>query len=288
MNRKIKIAALYLKNNVIKWVGWKPQVVSIDDTIDYILKNRCSVSRYGDGEFSVMIGYGNGFQTQDAMLSNRLREIIKSNLDHHIVCIGDIFGSMSSLKKESREFNDGLLNLHREDWLALLNRHKTYFNAFFTRPYQMFADKSNSKRWFEKCKKIWERRDLLIVEGEFSRLGVGNDLFAGANSVERILCPATNAFEKYDQIYNAVKKYGRDKLVLIALGMTATVLAFDVAKIGYWAIDIGHIDIEYEWYLRKASCKIAIPGKYVNEVEKGKMVESIADQGYTSQIILKI
>lgn len=288
MNRKMQIAALYLKNNIIKWGGWKPQVVSIDDTIDYILKNRCSVSRFGDGEFSVMIGYGNGFQTQNAMLSNRLCEIIKSNLDHHIVCIGDIFGNMSLLKEESREYNNGLLNLHRADWLAFLNHHKTYFNAFFTRPYQMFANKSNSKRWFEKCKKIWEGRDLLIVEGEFSRLGVGNDLFAEANSVERILCPATNAFEKYDQIYNAVKRYGSDKLVLIALGMTATVLAFDLAQIGYWAIDIGHIDIEYEWYLRKASGKIAIQGKYVNEVEKGKMVESIADQGYTSQIILKI
>lgn len=32
------------------------------------------------------------------------------------------------------------------------------------------------------------------------------------------------------------------RLILIALGMTATVLAYDLSKAGFWAIDIGHID----------------------------------------------
>lgn len=50
------------------------------------------------------------------------------------------------------------------------------------------------------------------------------------------------------------------KLVLIALGHTATVLAYDLAEVGYQAIDIGHIDIEYEWFLMRA------PKKYLSRI----------------------
>ena len=36
--------------------------------------------------------------------------------------------------------------------------------------------------------------------------------------------------------------------VLIALGQTATVLAYDLSEAGLQAIDPGHVDVEYEWY----------------------------------------
>ena len=134
----------------------------------------------------------------------------------------------------------------------------------------MFRDKSNCGRWFEKCKQIWEGQDVLIVEGELSRLGVGNDLFANAKSIQRVLSPAVNAYDQYDQLLNAAKRYGRGKLILLALGMTATVMAYDLAKAGYWAIDIGHIDIEYEWFLQGATEKVAVKGKRVFEVANGR------------------
>lgn len=47
-----------------------------------------------------------------------------------------------------------------------------------------------------------------MVEGEKSHLGVGNDLFVGAKSVQRILEPAQNAFDKYEELYKSAIKYG--------------------------------------------------------------------------------
>lgn len=58
----------------------------------------------------------------------------------------------------------------------------------------------------------------------------------------------------------------KDGLVLAALGMTATVLCYDLAKKGYQAIDIGHVDVEYSWFLMGAKNKCPVPGKAVNEV----------------------
>ena len=117
----------------------------------------------------------------------------------------------------------------------------------------------------EKLKMIWDKKEILIVEGELSRMGVGNDLYENAAGLSRLICPAENAFGKYDEILEASKKYGKDKLILIALGPTATILSHDLAKNGYWAIDIGHIDVEYMWMLSKTQTKIPIKGRYVIE-----------------------
>ena len=74
----------------------------------------------------------------------------------------------------------------------------------------------------------------------------------------------------------------------MALGPTATVMAYDLAKLGYQAIDIGHVDIEYEWFLMKAIHKVPIQNKYVNEAGAGIGVGSCNNQTYLNQIIFKI
>ena len=118
-------------------------------------------------------------------------------------------------------------------------------------------------------KQIWEGRDIVIVEGEKTRVGIGNDLLNNAKSIKRMICPAENAFKIYDKILNAVLKVSKDKLILISLGPTATVLAYGLANLGYQAVDIGHTDIQYELYLRNTTEMIQIPNKYVMEYQGG-------------------
>ena len=136
---------------------------------------------------------------------------------------------------------------------------------------------------------IWIDQDILLIEGEYSRLGVNNDLFIHARSLKRILCPAKDAFERYVDIMCAARKYGSNKLILVALGQTATVLSYDLAKLGYWAIDIGHVDIEYEWFLRGAKDKLPVAGKYVNEAKGDVFREKkIQDENYEKTIVERI
>lgn len=71
---------------------------------------------------------------------------------------------------------------------------------------------------------------------------------------------------------------------MIALGPTATVLSYDLYKLGYHVIDIGHADIEYEWFLRKATKKIYIENKWVNEVPEKIIAETFYDEDYFNQI----
>ena len=151
-----------------------------------------------------------------------------------------------------------------------------------------FASKSKSGEWFLLLQKIWEQRDIVFIEGEKSRLGVGNDLFANTHSIKRILCPPRNAFDKYNTILSEATKLDKNSLILVALGPTATVLAYDLHKLGYQAIDIGHVDIEYEWCNMKVTHKVKIPNKFVNEQPGGDNVNSVNEEAYYNQIISKI
>ena len=76
---------------------------------------------------------------------------------------------------------------------------------------------------------------------------MGNDLFDRANSILRIVCSSHNAYKDVDTIEATIRLYAEDRLILIMLGPTAKVLAAHLANDGYQALDIGHIDSEYEW-----------------------------------------
>lgn len=264
-----------------------PKVMSIDQTIEYILNNKCSVSRYGDGELKIVCGEDIRFQHYELNLSKRLSEILKGD-GTVLVCISNIFDDLNWMIPSSYEYTWRVVADHRKEWTNVLNLNYEYGNAFISRLYFGWKDKSNTSRWFSNMKKIWEGKDIVFVEGEQSRLGYGNDLFLNAKSIRRILCPTRNAFSKYETILNEVKKLPHNVLLLLALGPTATVLAYDLAKEGYWAIDIGHIDIQYEWYKSGATEKIPIPGKYTNEAQGGNIVQDIVDDEFNKQIITRI
>ena len=163
-----------------------------------------------------------------------------------------------------------------------------YYDACITRPYIRNKDKKHSEQLFEGLKGIWYQRDVVIVEGVYSRLGVGNDLFRDVKTLRRIICPPKDAYDKYDEILNASMEIEKDCLFLLSLGPTATVLAYDLHEAGYQTIDLGHIDLEYEWYLRGTTERVPLDNKSVNELEVQGDLESNLDEEYEKQIINKI
>ncbi len=269
-----------------------PNILSVDETVDLIIKARKSVARFGDGEFALIDNVHRAkYQKDNPRLAEKLYEVLKSKNENVLIGLMDIYGNLDRYTHQGAYdirmyITPEVRKRHRE----LIDIDKTYIDTWFTRPYVICSDNDTDapKQRFKRIKQIWNSEDIVIVEGCKSRLGVGNDLFANANSIERILCPAENAFDRYDEILNEAKKLSKDKLILIALGATATVLAYDLANLGYWAIDIGHIDIEYEWFLRGKGHKTEVRGKYNNEVRDGENVEDIIDDEYESQIISRI
>lgn len=262
-----------------------PKVHTKEETLKEIIESERSIARYGDGEFNLVWGESLPYQDFSEKLQRKLLEILTTNDDNLLVGIPYIFKSLKIYNEGASNFWRRLVITNREKIYNILDLKKQYYDSFVSRPYMDLADKSLVGAYFNEFKKVWDNKDIVFVEGKMSRLGVGNDLFDNCKSVKRIICPARNAFESYEEILESCKKLSKDTLFIIALGPTATILASDLSKLGYRALDLGHIDIEYEWFLLKATKKVAIKDKYVNEVKKGRIDSNLNNEKYLSEII---
>jgi glycosyltransferase family protein len=264
-----------------------PTVLDIDETIAAINKNKLSVIRFGDGELSLIEGHDLGFQRFDPDLAARLIETLATQHEKLLVCVPDIFNKLEQYTPTSYWFELHHLFRYGHVWETYLNRNQIYGDALLTRPYLGRKDKENSGARFNGLKEIWDSEDITLIEGAQSRLGVGNDLFAHAKSISRILCPPENCWSRVKDIENEVLKASKDSLILLSLGPTAKPLALTLFEKGYRVIDIGHIDMEYEMFTRGHKKITALPNKYFNEAN-ARTPTDCADGAYLSQIIARI
>ena len=262
-----------------------PLVLNKYETLKELINSDKSISRYGDGEFNLTWGESLPFQRHSEKLSERLKEILISDNENCLIAIPDIFKSLKVYSLDAQNFWRKFVVNSREKIYQIIDFKKQYYDTEVSRPYMDLADKSDVGNYFSEFKKLWQGKDIVFVEGEKSRLGYKNDLFKGAKSIKRILCPAKNAYSRYDEIFNECLKQDKNSLFILALGPTATVLAYDLSKKGLRALDLGHIDIEYEWFIMKANKKMPIKNKYVNECKNGKNPDNVDDTEYKNQII---
>lgn len=293
--------SIYVTVQKLKWFitirfKYKLNIMEPEETIKYIKDNRCSVARFGDGEFGIMMDAITRFQKQTPELTTALKNVFNNRNDKLLICIPRYFNNTVGVKRKVKKYWHawGFENNHQINVINMIQEsmhpHEDYVfgDALITRPYIDMKTSKLAKKIFPQLQQLWEQKEILIIEGILTRLGVSNDLFKNAKSVKRILAPAINAFDYYDEIKKRTVELYNNELVLIALGPTATVLASDLSRMGIWALDVGHIDIEYEWFLRKAEKKIAIPGKYTNEVIEGRKYSTCLDDTYLSEIIAEI
>lgn len=288
--RRVRCACmpLYLR------VKYRPKIMTPIQTVRCLEEHACSMARFGDGEFGQMYcASGTGFQAADPALGEALKAVMASKDPKLLLCIPGTLLGTRGYREPARSFWITWTAAHGELFikraLELAGPDRLFGDTQTTRPYMDMKSPATAEAVFPRFKKLWAGRDLLIAEGTHTRLGVGNDLLADARSVKRILCPAVGAFAAKQEILSAIRAVYSGELVLLALGMTATVLAAELSAEGIQALDVGHLDIEYEWFLRSAEEKCPIPGKYVNEVPEGRDAESdCTDAAYLGQIAARV
>ncbi|KAF1308553.1 SP_1767 family glycosyltransferase [Streptococcus sanguinis] len=264
-------------------------VLSIDQSLDYLLEKGASVVRFGDGEMDLVAGRSIVYQDFDPELSARLREIMSMESNERLmICLPDVFTGLERYSIDAQNFWSLNHLPHFLEKYKNICRAPWYGSTFISRPYIDLEDKTPSAGYFAKLKQLWQDKDLLIVEGLTSRSGVGNDLFDGARSIKRIICPSRNAYSKLEAIKQAVREHADNRLILTMLGPTAKVLVYDLVQEGYRALDIGHIDSEYEWFQMGASHKVKLSHKHTAEHNFDQDIEFRDDQAYDSQIVANL
>ncbi len=266
-----------------------PVIRDTEETLREIIDNRKSIARFGDGEFSQIVKLDrHKFQKLDERLSERLKEVLYSHHPDMLIAIANNYGTLQDFTEAASDaVRIYMANGNtREQHMNLLERGRVYYDAYVSRPYVMYKDYMTDapKKRFERLKDIWRGRSVIIVEGAQTRMGT--DLLEDAREIKRILAPATSSFDRYDDILKTSLKYAeKDTLFLIAMGPAAGVLAYDLTVKGFQAVDIGHLDLEYEWFLAGKGERVKVPYKYNNEVAGDDVAEELLDPVYQGQII---
>lgn len=239
----------------MKVLDSKLQVANLDKTIDELIYKKRSFVRFGDGEIRLIEGNSLPLQKADRELALRLKEILMTESDKLMIGIPDIFISLKQYRKESQRFWKEHLLFFRKKYEKYCNHTIDYYDSFFSRLYYMYNNRNLSKTRFQKIKNIWKDKDVVIIESKTAHTGVDNDLLIKVNSVKRVICPEENAWDVYEILLKQALRYDKDTLFLVSAGPTAKPLVADLMKAGFRALDIGSLDMEYQWYLMNATQK---------------------------------
>jgi len=289
-----KINTYYVKKNKKVLKKCKiPKTYNWNETVDKITNEKVSACRRSDGEFKWMCHiFQWSYQEDSKELASDLKEVISSNDSRILICIPNetIWKTGKTAYTNYWEYT---LGKYRRKWYKYIDFNRKYYDSSFNYCYDFNkSNRDEAIRKHNKIKEIWKDRDVLIIEGKLSRIGVGNDSFDNVKSIKRILCPATNAYTIKDKIIEYVQNnIDKEVLLLASLGPTAKIVCYKLALQGYQAIDIGHFDINYEYALIGATSPIPIKNKYSNEASHlgGNIVQDkIDDKEYNSQIIAEI
>ena len=144
-------------------------VMSIDETLDELLKTEKSLVRFGDGEFNLINGNSIAYQEYQEDLAQEMREILLHADDTEnkvLICLPEIFeifkGSFLQ-NEDSEKFWKQVLDDHGRFFQETCQA-KRYGSTWISRPYIDNKDKSHAITQFEKIKSLFEHKDILIVE----------------------------------------------------------------------------------------------------------------------------
>ncbi|AQQ09295.1 glycosyltransferase, family [Sedimentisphaera cyanobacteriorum] len=227
----------HFRKDIDKFISLYPAAYCDEETLREILHSKKSVCRFGDGEFKLIVGERHkSFQDVNSELNRRMLEVLKSNKPDIIVAIFPV-SDFDSLGKVWQKFAVRI----GDKVLKLLEPERKYYSALCFRNLPTDG-KSKFIERVQLIKQIWQNRKILIVVGKAGRFTFEKELFNNARSADIVYAPAKNAFAKYDIILNKIKAYNpKEYLVLLVLGPTAAVMAYDLAKLGYQAIDFGQM-----------------------------------------------
>lgn len=272
---------------------FKFNILGPEESLNRIKKYNLSVGRFGDGELNLIFrGKDIGFQKYSPEIRIDLIESLKKFEEKRIeFALPHGFKNTSNDKFFLKTFWWSYVtrNNNKIEEFHQLSNMSTFLDASFTRVITELVDKKEINNINLKIKSLWTKKDVLVVEGAGTKFGLGNNLLNNAQKVSRIIAPATNAYEKIDEIRTTVKNFvdnnpSPNRIILIALGPTATILS---AEFSHYAqtIDIGHFDLQYEYIQKGKYKRIDVPEKYDNESINGEYYNETGDDAFNNEVV---
>ncbi len=209
-------------------------VIKERKTLKELIKGK-SIARFGDGELRLALGISVGHQQAVPKLVEELNHILQKPTQ----CLVGIPYIENRSPRAATWRHYGV-----DKYTKLYNPEKQYYSAFITRPDS--APWIATDDYWGDIKSLYAGKDVIVVSG--SRKGFRPEEME--NDVKSLRFIETLPQEAYAEIDRIEAEIGGDisKTVLLAVGATATVLAYRLAERGFHALDLGHLPM----FMRRA------------------------------------
>lgn len=214
-------------------------VLDPQETLRRVREERLSLARFGDGELLLALNaeVGLAFQRGSPELQADLQSILN----------GDGWGDLPLLRCIPGIAASYYRPYWAKYWLLakpMLDLAGTYGDPAVSRE-PMFRPDAEAAR--QAWRGVWDGRDVCYIVGRKSRFEPLGAFFDCVASQRTIYSLPTNAYADIPRIIEeVVASVPRHTLILLALGPAATVLAAKLTRLGYWALDIGHLTNAYQ------------------------------------------
>lgn len=228
----------------------KIDILTTQQTLELLEKEKFSFLRFGDGEIAIIKGKPIPFQEYNPDLAQRLSELLKVKDDK--LKIGIPYYYMTPVENLN-DFTKGFaraLPSQRSFLIKNCRKDMTYVDTCITQIYQTY-ETYDFENYYTKMQQLLSDKDVTVVCGEGVLERLEYNALDVCKSVEYIYAPSMNAYSEYDEILKQILRTDKNRLICVVLGPTAKVLVYDLHKEGYQAWDMGHYFKDYDAYCKK-------------------------------------
>lgn len=236
------------------------------ETLEYLNNSNVSLCRFGDSELDIIFDHKDTvFQKYDKKLAQRLEEILSSNDPNLLIGINYFwFHDPSPIVDNQKIFYLTNASKYRNMIMGSLDKNVIYGDSAFTFPYMLYKS-MDFDSYYAKFEQLWKDKDIVLIIGKGIFDKIHTNIFLSAKSIEYIYGANVNAFDHYEELLSKASETDQNKIKFIIMGQTATVLAYDLFKLGHRAIDLGHIAKDYNAYIDKLTINRSSASKFFDK-----------------------
>ena len=140
----------------------KFKALNATETLEYVIKNKCSLARFGDGDIDILTKTrGTGYQKASEPLRIAMEKVLTSSQKNLLICIPAVLVNFSDLSiytdRAKYHFRNILIRFYK--YLEkVLRTDVVYGDTQVSRPYMDTLNKSYSENIFKGFKKCNSRK----------------------------------------------------------------------------------------------------------------------------------
>lgn len=192
-----------------------PNVKTSFETLQILLETQKSFIRFGDGEYIIGLGYG--------------------------------YFHIPTKQWRSPWFKYTWVVKNYPIIKKYLIPNKEYGSTDISQIYAGYKDYDFEKH-YAILKALFTDKKILLICGDKVLANVEHNLFAQAQEMSIIYGATKHAYAEISTLKEEILKFNKDWLLIFALGPAGKVLGYEMFKLGYRVLDIGHSIKDYDAY----------------------------------------